>query len=89
MTTTTLTASDARKKFYSLIKSASKGLQVYEIVLRGADPVVLISKEELESWQETLDILSNPEEVKAIEKARKEKKSIPHEQVMKEFGLKP
>ena len=87
MTTNTYTASEARKKLYSLIRSAAKGLKAYEIKLRGSDPVVLINKEELESWQETLDILSNPEEVKAIEKGRKEKKTISHNKLLKEIGL--
>lgn len=85
--TTTYTASEARKKLYSLIKKASKGLRAYEIKLRGAEPVILINKNELESWQETLDILSNPEEVKAIRAAKKQKKTITHNQLLKEIGL--
>ena len=86
LNTTAYTASEARKNFYSLIKSASEGLKAFEINLRGSDPVILMSKDELESWQETLDILSNPEEVRAIEKARKEKKLISYEKVLKELG---
>lgn len=86
--TTTYTASEARDKLYSLIKEAATGLKAFEIKLRGSDSVILISKDEVDSWLETLDIMSNPEEVKAIEKARREKGSISHEQVMKEFGLK-
>lgn len=86
--TTTYTASEARAKLYSLIKQAATGLKSFEIKLRGTDPVILISKEELESWLETLDIMSNPEEVKAIEKARKEKKLIPYEKVLEELGGK-
>jgi prevent-host-death family protein len=86
VTTTTYTASEARSKLYSLIREAAKGLKAFEIKLRGSEPVVLMSKEELESWQETLDILSNPEEVKAINKARKSKKFISHEQVLKKLG---
>ena len=84
---TTLTASEARDKLYFLIKSAAKGLLSYEIKLRGTEPVVLISKNEIESWLETLDILSNPKEAKAIDKARKSKKFISHQQVLKEFEL--
>ncbi|MBU0569573.1 type II toxin-antitoxin system Phd/YefM family antitoxin [Patescibacteria group bacterium] len=87
LNTTTYTASEARKNFYSLIKSASEGLKAFEINLRGTDPVILISKDELESWQETLDVLSSPEEVMAIEKARKEKRTISHSQLLKEIGL--
>lgn len=86
--TTTYTASEARKKLYRLIKSAAKGLKTYEIRLRGQDAVLLISKEEVESWLETLDILSNPDEVKAIKKAKKEKRVISHGQMLNQIGLK-
>lgn len=81
----TLTASEARQNLYSLIKKAAKGLKTYEIRLRGAAPVVLIGKQELEGWLETLDIMANPEEVKAIEEGRKDKTAIPLEKLLKEL----
>jgi len=84
---TPLTASEAREDLYSLIKKTSAGLRSYEIKLRGADPVMLISKSELESWLETLDILSSPEEVKAVRAAKKEKKLISQSDVLKKLGL--
>ncbi len=84
---TPLTASKAREDLYTLIKTVSGGLRSYEIKLRGADPVMLISKSELESWLETLDILSSPIEVKAIKTAKKEKKLISHTDVLKKLGL--
>ncbi len=83
----TLTASEARTKLYSLIKSAGTGLASFEITLKGADPVILISKSELDSWLETLDILSNREEVDAIRKSGKEKKNISHKKMLALVGL--
>lgn len=83
----TYSASEARENLYTLIKSAAKGTRAYEVSLRGSEPVVVISKAELESWQETLDILSNPEETAAIRKARTEKKTISHAQLLKMLGL--
>ena len=83
----TLTASEARQDLYNLIRKASKGPRAYEIKLRGVDSVILISKEELEGWLETLDILSNPEEMKAIEEGKKCKKLIPFEEITKDLGL--
>lgn len=83
----TLTASEARENLYSLIKSAAKGTRSYEILLRGNEPVVLLNKAELESWQETLDILTNPKEITAIRKARKEKKLVSHEELKKRFNI--
>lgn len=82
-----VTASKARSDFYNLVRSAGKGLRAYEISLRGSEPVIMMSKEELESWMETLDVMSNPEEVEAIEAGRKDKKSYSHKQVVKELGL--
>ena len=72
-----MTASKAREKLYALIKSAAKGLRSYEIKLRGSEPVILTSKAEVESWLETLEVLSSPSEAKAIRSAKKEKKLIP------------
>ena len=88
MNTKIYTASEARKQLYTLIKSASKGLNAYEITMRGIDDsVILMSKSELVSWQETLDILSNPDERDAIRKAMTEKKIIPHNSLLSELGL--
>jgi len=84
---TPLTASEAREDLYNLIKTASEGLRSYEIKLRGADPVMLISKNELESWLETLDLISSPKEVRVIKAARKEKKLISHSDVLKKLGF--
>ncbi|MCJ7739731.1 type II toxin-antitoxin system Phd/YefM family antitoxin [Candidatus Microgenomates bacterium] len=83
----TLTASQARANLYNLIKSASTGLKAYEITLQGANPVILVNKAELEAWQETLDILSNKGEIASIRKARKQKKAIPHQKMLKAVGL--
>lgn len=84
----TYTASEARSKLYSLIESASRGLNAYEIQLRGREPVVLMSKSELLAWQETLDILSNKEEIKAIRKARKQRRTYSHKDMLKAIGIK-
>ena len=84
---TTLTASEAREDLYTLIKTVSNGLRSYEINLRGANPVVLISKSEIESWFETLDVLSSPEEVETIKAGRKEKRLISHNDILKRLDL--
>lgn len=88
MDTIPYTASEARKKLYTLIKSASEGLRTYEIRLRGDDePVILISKSELESWQETLDILGNKEEIETVRRGRKTKKTISHKKMLELMGF--
>lgn len=87
MTTITLTASEARENLYQLIKKASLGLQAFEIKLRGSEPVVLMSKADLESWEETLDVMNSPEEVKAITKGLKTNKRISNEEMKKLLGI--
>lgn len=84
---TTFTASEARENLYDLVRAAGKGLRTYEITLRGANPVILMSKEEREGWLETLDVMSNPEEVRAIRIGRKQKRSIPLVKIFKDLRL--
>lgn len=88
MNTVSITTSNARKNLYSLIKEVSKGIKSYEIRLRGNnESVMLINKAELESWQETLDILSSPEERNAVRQGLKEKKTISHKNLLNAIGL--
>ncbi|MEK7470452.1 MAG: type II toxin-antitoxin system Phd/YefM family antitoxin [Patescibacteria group bacterium] len=85
--TSTITASEARDDLYNIIRKASRGLRAFEIKLRGVSPVVLISKEELEGWLETLDIMASPEEVEALDEARNEKTTISLEDVLKKMKI--
>ena len=87
MDTTTYSASDARQNLYSLIKTASTGLKAIEINLRGSDPVLMINKAEVESWLETMDILSSPKELKNLRASIKDTKFITHEELTKKLGV--
>jgi antitoxin YefM len=56
---TTLSATDARREFFDLVKRATKGHRVYRIRHRkGA--AVLMSEEDYESLLETLELLAIP-----------------------------
>jgi prevent-host-death family protein len=87
MNTVSYSASDARQNLYSLIKTAASGLTAVEINLRHTEPVVMVSKADYESWLETLDILSSPEEVNAIRRGRKDKELISHAQMKRLLGI--
>ena len=63
-------------------------MQSYEIVLRGSEPVILISKADLESWIETMDVMSSPDEVKAIREGEKEEGGIELDEIMKKLHYK-
>lgn len=56
---TTMTATDARKSFFELLKSANERHEIYHIRHRSGD-AVLMSQEEFDSLQETLELLSTP-----------------------------
>lgn len=53
-------ASKARKQFFQLLKLAATPGQAVTITTDGGNPVVIMSQEEFEGWQETLEIMSDP-----------------------------
>lgn len=68
----TYTASDARKNFYSLVRDTAIGAYTPTISLRDSGTVVMMSLEEYESWQETLDVMSDSKLVTDINEATQE-----------------
>jgi antitoxin YefM len=68
MTTTSL--ADAKDRLSELIKSVQETHERFVITKDGKPAVVLISVEDLESLEETLEILSDPKLVAAIRKGR-------------------
>lgn len=84
----THTASDARQNFFELLRTASTGVVAHEITIRGGASVVMVSKEDLEGWMETLDILANPKEAEQIRKAFKSKVRISHDDLLKQLHEK-
>ncbi len=70
---TTLTATDARKGFFDVIKGATKKHRIYHIRHKNGD-VVLMSEEEFDGLRETLELLSIPGFQKSIAKSVKEMK---------------
>src|SRR3989344_468949 len=61
-----MTATEARKKFYAVIDAAEHPGVVVAITHEGLPKVVVMSFDEYESWQETMDIMSDPTESKDI-----------------------
>jgi len=67
----TMTATDARKSFFDLLKNASERHEIYHIRYRNGD-AVLMSQEEFDSLQETLELLSAPGFREGFEISRRE-----------------
>ncbi|MFA6039646.1 MAG: type II toxin-antitoxin system Phd/YefM family antitoxin [Candidatus Peribacteraceae bacterium] len=86
----TFTATDARKNFFALLKMAKTPGVYVKIIHEGDKGYVLMSEDEFEGWMETLDIMSDPEEVAAIQEGMREKERgevVSLEEVHKQLGL--
>ena len=70
------TATNARKNLFLLIKQASKPGASVAITHEGLPKVIMMSVEEFEGWQETMEIMSDRALVKEIRAAEKEKGTV-------------
>lgn len=68
-----LPANEARTNFYQILDEVSTGLRQFTISHRNKPNVVIMSVEEFEGWQETLEIMADKKLVSRIERARKSK----------------
>jgi len=68
---TSLTATEARTKWFELIKKSIKGHKTFRITSKEGD-AVLLSQEDYDSLLETLELLSTPGLLKSVKKAKKE-----------------
>ncbi len=66
---TTFTATEARQKWFTLLKKSVKGHVPVRISSQAGD-VVVISQEDYENLLETLELLSTPGMMKSIREAR-------------------
>ncbi len=87
---TTIPASKARSNFYTLLDDVSNKLKRYVITRRGEAKVVLMHPDEVASWEETMDILSDKKLVADIARSEKELKSeetTSEDDLLKEIGV--
>lgn len=66
-----LPVTDVKHQFLELLKQVQEGGGNIMITKNGIPAGVLMSMDEYEGLMETLDIMSNPETLKALRKARK------------------
>lgn len=88
--TNTLSITKAREELTSLVENAKNKLSHYVITVNGSPAAVLISVAEYESWQETNEILANPQLMKAIKQGEEDIKKgryISLEDLKKELKL--
>lgn len=63
-----LPASEARNNFYTILDEVSNKLRRFTITLRGKAKAVVMPAEELEAWEETMEIMANKKLVAQIKK---------------------
>ena len=74
-TKTTLPISEARKKIFKIAEKVQKPATYYTLTEKGRPKVVVLSADEFESWQETLEVMRIfPKLGKDIERAEKQYK---------------
>ena len=86
----TISASKARDNLYKILDEVKNGLKSYTITLRGVAQAVVINPEELETWEETLDILSDNKLVAQILKSQEEIKMgqyLSEDDIIKELNI--
>lgn len=86
----TISASKARDNLYKILDEVKNGLKSYTITLRGEAQAVVINPEELESWEETLDILSDDKLIAQLLKSQEEIKKgeyLSEDDITKELNI--
>ena len=73
--TYTLPITKAREELTTLVENAKKRLDEYVITVNGTPAAVIISVAEYESWKETMEIMSDPELMKAIKEGEEDVKA--------------
>lgn len=89
-----MTITEARKNLYEIVDEATHPGFAVALTHNGTPKVVVMSFEEYENWQETMEIMADRETDKELEEAMKEMKAgtlhkdaIPWEQVKKKLKL--
>ena len=85
-----ISISDVRANLPDLVDKVNKKLDRVTITINGKPKAVLVSTQELDFIEETLEILSNPKLMKDIRKAEKEieeGKYVTLEELQKELKL--
>ena len=84
----TISATDARNQWFALIEQAGKAGITITIQHRDLPDVILMSSDEFEGWQETLEIMSDPKLMKDIRACVKDKHAVSLETLEKKLKHK-
>jgi antitoxin YefM len=82
----TISLKEARARFSELVDKADRLSERYVVTKNGTPKAVVMSAGEFESWLETLEFMSNPKAVKALEQGLKEAKAGKFRSFREVFG---
>lgn len=85
-----LSASAARTNFYTLLEEVSTKSRRFVITLRGGAKAVVMAPEEVEAWEETMEVMADRDlvgQLRSAEKDRREGKLVSEEKVFKLLGI--
>ncbi|MFH1353922.1 MAG: type II toxin-antitoxin system Phd/YefM family antitoxin [bacterium] len=86
----TISLTEARKRIFDLAKEVQKPGTIYILTEKGRAKVVMLSAEEFESWQETIEVMNQfPDLDKDVEEAEKDLrqgKTVSLEDILAEHG---
>ncbi len=71
----TISLKEARNRFSKIVDRVERLSDRYVVTKNGSPKAVVMSADEFESWIETLELMSNPKAVKALEQGLKEAKA--------------
>lgn len=86
----TLPANVARTNFYQMLDEVGEYFRRFIITHRGKARAVVMPLDEVEGWEETMEIISNKKLMSDLRQAEKDRQAgrvYPLEQVIKELGL--
>ena len=86
----TLPFTEARKDLSKIIDEVSSSHEHVVITKQGTPKAVVMSSDEFESWQETVEILDDPAAMRAIRQGLRDVKAgrvRPLEEVLKRLGV--
>ncbi|MDP9245972.1 MAG: type II toxin-antitoxin system Phd/YefM family antitoxin [Chloroflexota bacterium] len=86
----TLPLTEARKDLSKIVDEVSNVHEHVTITRQGKPAAVVMSADEFESWQETMEIMADPKAMAAIRRAEKDIKAgrvRPWEEVRARLGL--
>ncbi len=82
----TISLKEARNRFSKIVDKIDRLSERYVVTKNGEPKAVMMSAEEFESWIETLEFMSNPKAVKALEQGLKEAKAGKFRSFKEAFG---